>query len=296
MSEITYCTEDRKRRLSMKFNKIITVMMLCGIGFATQNSVQAHAMTEATTVISDQSTLEKDISGYELADGTAMEIVTGNAVTVTEAAVTTGSTVSTFSQIDVTANASDQKLSESIGMDQFGVNDEVVKMLGDTDVAQAINTEPVVSKKTVSTKLSNISTKTKRSTKKKYTASELKLMSSIIYCEAVGEPYAGKLAVGIVVMNRKSSKSFPNTVKGVIYQKYQFGPTRNGSLSRALKRYEAGQFKSKAEKDCIKAAKAALEGTKKVTYKSKSHNLKTFHFFSTRVSGARLKIQNHQFK
>ena len=97
MSEITYCTEDRKRRLSMKFNKIITVMMLCGIGFATQNSVQAHAMTEATTVISDQSTLEKDISGYELADGTAMEIVTGNAVTVTETPSPSGSISISFS-------------------------------------------------------------------------------------------------------------------------------------------------------------------------------------------------------
>ena len=252
----------------MKFNKIITVMMLCGIGFATQNSVQAHAMTEVTTVISNQSTLEKDRSGYELAQGAAVEVVTGNAVTATGRAVTNSGVVSTFSQSNVNAN----------------------------EVAQAINTEPVVSKKTVSTKLSNLSTKTKKSTKKKYTAAELKLMSSIIYCEAVGEPYAGKLAVGIVVMNRKSSKSFPNTVKGVIYQKYQFGPARNGSLSRALTKYEAGQFKSQAEKDCIKAAKAALQGTKKVTYKSKVHNLKTFHFFSTRVSGARLIIQNHQFK
>lgn len=296
MSAITYCTEDRKRRLSMKFNKIITVMMLCGIGFATQNSVQAHAMTEVTTVISNQSTLEKDRSGYELAQGAAVEVVTGNAVTATGRAVTNSGVVSTFSQSNVNANVSDPKVSESLGVDQFGVDEQTIQMLGDTEVAQAINTEPVVSKKTVSTKLSNLSTKTKKSTKKKYTAAELKLMSSIIYCEAVGEPYAGKLAVGIVVMNRKSSKSFPNTVKGVIYQKYQFGPARNGSLSRALKKYEAGQFKSQAEKDCIKAAKAALQGTKKVTYKSKVHNLKTFHFFSTRVSGARLIIQNHQFK
>ena len=40
---------------------------------------------------------------------------------------------------------------------------------------------------------------------KAYTKSELRLMSAIIYCEAGNEPYAGKKAVGIVVMNRKRS-------------------------------------------------------------------------------------------
>lgn len=55
-------------------------------------------------------------------------------------------------------------------------------------------------------------------------------MASIINCEAGSEPYQGKVAVGIVVMNRVSSKSFPNSIKGVIYQKGQFSPVRNGSL------------------------------------------------------------------
>lgn len=136
----------------------------------------------------------------------------------------------------------------------------------------------------------------KKKAKKKYTNAELKLMSCLIYCEANGEPYAGKLAVGIVVMNRKESKVFPNTVKDVVYQKYQFGPVRNGSLSRALKRYEAGKFTSAVDKDCIKAAKSALNGNKSVTYAGKKTNMKSYLFFSTRVSGARLRIKNHQFK
>lgn len=131
---------------------------------------------------------------------------------------------------------------------------------------------------------------------KSYKESDLRLLSAIIYCEAQGESYAGKLAVGIVVMNRKSSSKFPNTMKGVIYQKNQFQPTRNGAMKKALKEYDAGKFTSTAEKACVKAAKAALTGTKCVTYKSKKINLKGYYFFSGYLSGCRVKIGNHQFK
>lgn len=129
-----------------------------------------------------------------------------------------------------------------------------------------------------------------------YSKSDLRLLSAIIYCEAQGESYAGKLAVGVVVMNRKSSSKFPNTIKGVIYQKNQFQPVRSGALDKALKKYDNGKFTSKAAKQCIKAAKEALSGTKAVTYNSKKLNLKGYYFFSRTLSGCRLKIGNHQFK
>ena len=38
-------------------------------------------------------------------------------------------------------------------------------------------------------------------------------MSSIIYSEAGDQSYAGKKAVGIVIANRVSSRSYPNTFK-----------------------------------------------------------------------------------
>lgn len=132
--------------------------------------------------------------------------------------------------------------------------------------------------------------------KKTYNKADLRLLATIIYCEARGESYAGKLAVGVVVMNRKSSSKFPGTVKKVIYQKNQFQPTRNGALKKALARYDSGKFKSSTEKQCIKAAKEALDGTKKVTYKSKKVNLKGYYFFSRYLKGCRVKIGNHQFK
>lgn len=137
-----------------------------------------------------------------------------------------------------------------------------------------------------------------KSNKKKvaYSKSDLRLMSTIIYCEAGGEPYAGKLGVGIVVMNRVKSKRFPNTIRKVIYQRKQFSPTRNGSMKRALKRYDKGKFNSAAEKASIKAAKAVLTGTNKVVYGRRKINMKKYLFFSRYVSGRKVQIARHQFK
>ena len=132
--------------------------------------------------------------------------------------------------------------------------------------------------------------------KAKYTKAELRLLSALIYCEAGNEPYAGKLAVGIVVMNRKESKDFADSVKGVIYQKCQFSPVRNGSLKRALSRYDSGKFNSAAEKQCIKAAKEALSGEKFVVHNGKDRNYKKYKFFNGHVRGAKYRIKGHMFK
>lgn len=136
----------------------------------------------------------------------------------------------------------------------------------------------------------------KAAAKPSYTEEELRLLAALIFCEAGSEPYAGKVAVGIVVMNRVESRLFPNTLKDVIYQKYQFGPARNGSLSRALAAYDSNKFTAAGHKESIEAAKAALEGTKSVTYSGKGIDMKSMLFFSGRVSGAKLTIANHQFK
>ena len=49
-------------------------------------------------------------------------------------------------------------------------------------------------------------------------ASDVAMLAALIQCEAGGESYEGKLAVGSVVMNRVDSSYFPDTVVGVIYQ------------------------------------------------------------------------------
>ena len=80
-----------------------------------------------------------------------------------------------------------------------------------------------------------------------------KLLANIIYCEAGSEPYAGKLAVGAVVINRVLSSKYPDTVVGVIYQKSQFSPVASG-------RYELALAVDKANADCYKAAEEAMSG------------------------------------
>ena len=63
--------------------------------------------------------------------------------------------------------------------------------------------------------------------------SEVALMAGILQCEA-GSSYEGMLAVGTVIMNRIASSKFPNTLKGVVYQKGQFTPASSGKLARVL--------------------------------------------------------------
>lgn len=137
----------------------------------------------------------------------------------------------------------------------------------------------------------------KKKTKKvKYSKSDLRLLSALIYCEAGGESYQGKLAVGIVVMNRKRSGAYPDSVKGVIYQKYQFGPVTNGALDRALAEYDKGNFTSDMEKDCIKAAKAALSGTKSITVNGSKKDFSKYLYFSCNLRNSTFRLGNHEFK
>ena len=83
--------------------------------------------------------------------------------------------------------------------------------------------------------------------------SDRHLLANLIYCEAGGEPYAGQLAVGAVVINRVLSSVYPDTVTGVIYQKSQFSPVGSGRLALALSQ-------NKATASCYKAADEAMAG------------------------------------
>ncbi|WP_066314030.1 cell wall hydrolase [Bacillus sp. FJAT-29814] len=62
------------------------------------------------------------------------------------------------------------------------------------------------------------------------------LMARLVRAEAVGEPYAGKVAVATVILNRVKSPEFPNTVRDVIYQiesgHYAFTPVQNGAINQ----------------------------------------------------------------
>ncbi len=66
---------------------------------------------------------------------------------------------------------------------------------------------------------------------------EKELLARLVRAEAEGEPYAGKVAVALVVLNRVDHPDFPNTVKGVIEEvtpsgHYAFSPVLNGEINK----------------------------------------------------------------
>ena len=84
-----------------------------------------------------------------------------------------------------------------------------------------------------------------------YNSTDLYWLSRIISAEAKGEPLAGQIAVGNVVLNRTRSTAFPNTVKDVIFDKkygVQFSPVANGTI-----------YQTPSE-SAVMAAKICLEG------------------------------------
>jgi N-acetylmuramoyl-L-alanine amidase len=84
-----------------------------------------------------------------------------------------------------------------------------------------------------------------------YPAEDIYWLSRIINAEAGSEPFLGKIAVGNVVLNRVRSRQYPNTVKGVVFdRKYgvQFSPVSNGTI------YNSPNY------DSIIAARICLEG------------------------------------
>jgi N-acetylmuramoyl-L-alanine amidase len=64
---------------------------------------------------------------------------------------------------------------------------------------------------------------------------DIDLMARLVHAEAKGEPYAGKVAVATVILNRVASADFPNTVSAVVHEKangyYAFTPVQNGEIN-----------------------------------------------------------------
>ena len=74
------------------------------------------------------------------------------------------------------------------------------------------------------------------------------LLARAINGEARGEPYAGQVAVGAVILNRVKHPSFPGTIAGVIYQPGAFTAVDDGQIDAAM------------TSSCERAARDALNG------------------------------------
>ena len=120
-----------------------------------------------------------------------------------------------------------------------------------------------------------------------YDSTDLYWLSRIISAEAKGEPFAGQIAVGNVVLNRVRSSQYPNTVKGVIFDtKYgtQFSPVSSGTIYNT------------PTASAVRAAKICLEGY--------SLSTKMIYFYNPKIATSSwigrtrpyiMTIGNHKF-
>jgi spore germination cell wall hydrolase CwlJ-like protein len=84
-----------------------------------------------------------------------------------------------------------------------------------------------------------------------YDYEDLYWLSRIISAEAKGESFVGQIGVGTVVLNRARSGQYPNSIKGVVFDRKhgtQFTPVANGTI------YDA------PTKSAVVAAKMCLDG------------------------------------
>lgn len=119
------------------------------------------------------------------------------------------------------------------------------------------------------------------------TAAEKDLLARLVRAEAEGEPYAGKVAVATVVLNRVAHRDFPNTISRVINEvssgHYAFSPVQNGRINRA------------ADAESIRAVEEALafrgQGSGSLFFYNP--RIATNHWIATRTQT--IQIGNHVF-
>lgn len=110
------------------------------------------------------------------------------------------------------------------------------------------------------------------------------LLARLVYAEARGESYKGKVAVAAVVLNRVRSSSFPNTISGVIYQSGAFESVSNGSIYNT------------PTDECLRAAREAMNGwdpTGGCLYFYNARNVSSSSWILTRT--VKTVIGNHSF-
>ncbi|MBE5936137.1 MAG: hypothetical protein E7262_10230 [Lachnospiraceae bacterium] len=123
-------------------------------------------------------------------------------------------------------------------------------------------------------------------------SADMRLLVCLVFCESGSEPYAGKLAVANVVLNRYHSSKYPNTIKAVIYQSGQFSPTWNGMLNKRLATYDSGGFTSKNHLESIQAVKDALDGKNNIGSRLYFNG---YNYEKNRGHKNAVRISNHLF-
>ena len=67
-----------------------------------------------------------------------------------------------------------------------------------------------------------------------HSSGDVSLLAKVISAEARGEPYAGQVAVGAVILNRIRHPSFPGSVAGVVYEPGAFSCMNDGQINQPV--------------------------------------------------------------
>ncbi len=121
---------------------------------------------------------------------------------------------------------------------------------------------------------------------------ETALLALLIFQEARGEPFLGQVAVAEVVLNRTTQVCYPDSVKKVIKQPYQFSGVGAKGIPQT-----PNQAK-KLDRDAFSKAEIAVQYARE--RKSKYSTATHFHSTGTRPKWAKQKyyvgtVGNHKF-
>ena len=206
-----------------------------------------------------------------------------------EDTVTTGSAIETKAKeesIGETENLCEDKDVDVEATEEEGIDvEEDESPLGEAEDEEVVsnkkNDKKAVKKVTKVDKI--VKTVQKAKEVIKYTDEEFRILVCVTFLEAGNQSYRGKLATANAVINRVLSKQFPNSIKGVVYQKYagryQFALCApGGKLDQAMRNYGKNTgWRDAYEKACIKVCKDALAG--------KTATDRKYHFFRLHYKG-----------
>lgn len=121
----------------------------------------------------------------------------------------------------------------SMSLEELSAKNPSVKNLDLIYAGQNINTDNSTNVNTNTNTKVEEATSTPVQENTSVSVYEKDLLARLVEAEAGNEPYAGKVAVAYVVLNRVDSAEFPNTISGVITQAGQFSPVSNGMINNS---------------------------------------------------------------
>jgi N-acetylmuramoyl-L-alanine amidase len=117
-----------------------------------------------------------------------------------------------------------------------------------------------------------------------HSQSEIDILASLVQAEAKGESFEGKVAVAAVVLNRAGDSRFPDSIRGVIFQRGQFSPVANGSINK------------RADSESYEAVHKAIEGYDPTRGAVFFYNPRTATSLWLNSKKTTTVIENHVFK